>query len=350
MKDGKPCKKAPLRPTKKMKGAISAPQVKTASCRPMLERLGRIISLLEERKNLTRHKIAEVLEVTIKTVQRDMDFLRNNWELPIAYDIERKSYVLEGAVPSLPCLDLSQGELISLLITGRALQELRGTPFEKPVKNAFDKLANSLPGQVSLAEDLRGNISFREFGFDPKHLKAFAPLAEAVRAGKRVELTYLKQEDQFSSFRTVEPAHLVCAQGQWYCLAYDLDRSEIRIFALARMKKVKLLKEASSHLANFSGADYMKNSFGVFHSGQLYEVVALFDECVVNLVRDRIWHPKQEMKHLPNGKLQMTVTVDGLDGIEYWLLSWGEYIEVKQPPELRKRMREHMKAGMKVYG
>ena len=348
MKARPPSKKTAASPTKKKSAA--APAIKTASCRPLLERLSRILSLLDSHKNLTRRKIAEELEVTIKTVQRDMNFLRDNWGVPVGYDSQRMSYVLTGAIPALPCIDLSQGELLSLLITGRALQELQGTPFERPVRNAFDKLANSLPGQVSLAQDMRGTISFREFGFDPHQLKAFAPLAEAVRTGNRVELNYLKGEELFSSYRKVEPAHLVCAQGQWYCLAYDLDRQEVRTFALARIKKVETLKEKSSHIANFSGEDYMKNSFGIFRSGELYEVEAIFDPCVVNLVKDRRWHPQQKTKILADGTLQMTVTVDGLDGIEYWLLSWGEYVEVKHPRELRKRMRAHMNAGMRVYG
>lgn len=74
--------------------------MKTAM-RPTLYRLQAILVRLQRRDRVTANHMAEELEVSARTIARDMDFLINSLHLPISYHFQKKSYVLNGTLPSL---------------------------------------------------------------------------------------------------------------------------------------------------------------------------------------------------------------------------------------------------------
>lgn len=67
----------------------------TGSTRPPLERMGRILSLLKEGREVTCRGVGEELEVCSKTIQRDLDFLRDRLQVPLGYDTKRGTWKLE---------------------------------------------------------------------------------------------------------------------------------------------------------------------------------------------------------------------------------------------------------------
>ena len=106
--------------------------------------------------------LASALAVTPKTVQRDLEFMRDRLDLPLEYDGRRYGYYYSQEVNSFPTLQITEGELFALLVAEKALQQYRGTNFERPLISAFKKMAASLPDPVSLnLADWEQTISFR---------------------------------------------------------------------------------------------------------------------------------------------------------------------------------------------
>jgi len=88
--------------------------------------------------------------------------LRDRLSLPIAYNGERKGYEFTQPVESFPWWSLSEAELISVFVAQKALTQYKGTPFEHPLRSAFDKLVSGLDGKITLSwDDLDSFISFR---------------------------------------------------------------------------------------------------------------------------------------------------------------------------------------------
>ena len=89
--------------------------------------------------------LALELEVCTKSIHRDVEFMRDRLGLPLEYDGQRYGYFYTQEVSSFPTLQITEGELFALLVAEKALQQYRGTNFEKPLVSAFKKMAASLP-------------------------------------------------------------------------------------------------------------------------------------------------------------------------------------------------------------
>src|SRR5690348_2293689 len=95
-------------------------------------------------------EMANDLSVCEKSIYRDIDFMRDRLGIPIEYDDERHGYYYGKDVSAFPAFQVTEGELFALLVAEKALQQYRGTTFEKPLVSAFRKIAESLPETVSL--------------------------------------------------------------------------------------------------------------------------------------------------------------------------------------------------------
>ncbi len=79
-------------------------------------------------------------------------------------------------------VELCEAELISVFVAQKALTQYKGTPFEHPLRSAFDKLVSGLGGEITLSwGDLESFISFRSFEIVPADLKTFQAVSESVR-------------------------------------------------------------------------------------------------------------------------------------------------------------------------
>jgi predicted DNA-binding transcriptional regulator YafY len=313
--------------------------------RPPLDRMQRIFHSLRLGRYPNRTKLATEIEVTTKTIQRDIDFMRDRLNLPIEYNDTKQGYEFTRPVESFPMVELSESELVSVFVAQKALTQYKGTPFEHPLRSAFEKLTSGLEGKVTLSWDtLESFISFRNFEIVPTDLSIFQVVSEAVRQSKVVIFEYKKVNSSKFEPRHVEPYHLACIQDRWYCFAHDTNRREMRTFMLARMRFAKLGADFFRKPEKFSIQEHLKNSFGVFTAKGSHTIRARFDKFAAQFIRERIWHPSQQIQELAGGELELKLSVSSLHEIEPWILSWGGHAKVLGPKELAERIKTAAKS------
>ena len=282
-----------------------------------------------------RTLLSSEIEVTTKTIQRDLDFMRDRLQMPIAYNGDHKGYEFTRQVEQFPMVELSEAELVSVFVAQKALAQYKGTPFEHPLRGAFEKLVSGMEGKITLSwADLESFISFRHFEIVPTDLKTFQTVSDAVRKSAVLAFSYKKLNVATFEKRTVEPYHLACIQNQWYCFARDVDRREIRTFVLARMRDAVGTGQTFIKSEKFSLKDYLKDSLGVFSGKGKHDIRIRFDKFAAQLVRERVWHPSQQIQELTGGEIEFRLTLSTLHEIEPWVLSWGEHARVLGPKEL----------------
>lgn len=310
------------------------------STRPPLDRMQLIFSAIKSGSFPNRERLASDIEVTTKTIQRDIDFMRDRFRLPIAYDAEHRGYHFTGEVTEFPLLELSEAEIVSVFIAQKAIAAYRGTPFEKPLQSAYAKLVSALDGRVSVPwADLGQGVSFRTFQSESGDLSVFETMGIAVRESRVVRFEYRKLGAARYTRRTVEPYHLTCVQGQWYCIAVDREKKDWRSFVLSRIRKAMLEPETFSRDRTFDINRHLKDSLGIFRGSGTHNVRLRFDAWAAQLVRERAWHPAQEIQELANGEIEFSIHLSSLLEIEPWILSWGEHVRVLGPAALCKRIR-----------
>lgn len=99
-----------------------------------------------------------------------------------------------------------------------------------------------------------------------------------------------------------------------------------------------------------SGDEELAASFGSFLDGEPVDVVLRFDPGIKVYLLRRRWHPSQEEKELPDGRLEVQFRVNGLEGIRRWIYRWLPQVEVIEPVKLRKKIREELEMAVEKHG
>jgi len=279
--------------------------------------------------------LARELEVSGKSIHRDLEFMRDRLELPLEYDGRRYGYFYTQAVSSFPILQITEGELFALLVAEKALQQYRGTNFEKPLLSAFRKMAAALPDTISLnLADWEQTISFRTSAEPILKLEIFDALAKAVAQRRQLQLTYRKPGKPQTELRVVDPYHLANVNGEWFLFAFDHLRRDIRTFAPARVQTAQLTGKSFVRPRKFSVQQTLRDSFGVHSGRSVFEVRIRFNAAAADYIREKRWHPSQELRERKDGGVELRLRLSSLGEIERWILGWGGNAVALQPPAL----------------
>jgi len=322
----------------------------TQSSRPPLERMMQIHARLKDRHFPNARKVAEQLEVSPKTIQRDIDFMRYRLGLPIEYDPLRFGFYYSEPVASFPSIEVSEGEITALFVAQKALAQYKGTPFEQPLRTAFRKITDGLTDRVSFSwSDLDNVISFRSAGASPADLELFEDVSKAVLRSVEISFKYRKLRGRDFELRLVRPYHLASIENQWYLFGHDLERGQLRTFALPRMRDVRLTSKRFHRPADFSIGKILRGSFGAHSGKKKYRLKLQFDPFAARLVAERTWHESQRIEQKRDGSIILELALTGLEEIERWILSWGSHVRVLAPAELIEIIRKETNAIKKLY-
>ncbi|MFT4586247.1 MAG: putative DNA-binding transcriptional regulator YafY [Candidatus Binatia bacterium] len=318
------------------KGTSSTPK-----SRPPLERMMRIHQELQSGKFPNATSLAGELEYSAKTIHRDLEFMRDRMDLPIEFDHARNGYHYAEGVGSFPTLQITEGELFALLVAEKALQQYRGTNFEKPLVSAFKKMASSLPDTISFnIADWEQTISFRTSAESILNLEIFDSLAKATAKRRQLELTYRKPGRKQTEPRIVDPYHLANINGEWFLFAYCHLRQDLRTFVPARILSIDSTGKTFTRPKKFSLEKRLRDSFGV-HSGQEeYDVLIRFTDSVADYIREKRWHPSQKNRELKDGGVELRMKLSSLIEVQRWILGWGGNAIPINPPQLVQGVRE----------
>ena len=313
--------------------------------RPPLDRMMQIHAALQQGTHPNCTTLAAQFEVATKTIQRDIEFMRDRLRLPIAYVPDRFGFAYTEAVENFPLLQVTEGDLMSLFLAQKALAQHPDTPFKTSLRATFRKLASLLPENVSVTwSDLDAEFSFRAPGTAHADVETFRVVTQAVQKRRELAFDYRKLGSDDYAPRVVRPYHVACIAQQWYLFAHDLARDAVRTFVLARMRGPALRAAEFRRPASFSVERLLRNSFGVVEGGPTRTVRVRFDAFAARLVRERAWHPSQRITDRPGGAVDVTLELGSLFEVERWILGWGEHAEVLAPAELRRRVAHAARA------
>ena len=125
---------------------MSAKALRTT--RPAFYRIWRIHTLIQADRCPPVPKLARELEVHPRTIERDIEYLRDVLGAPIAFNPRRRVYVYTDPSFELPAVQLKQGELAALMIAARCLADYVQSPLGPVARQALERLSHMMPGQL----------------------------------------------------------------------------------------------------------------------------------------------------------------------------------------------------------
>ena len=322
------------------------------AARPPLERMSKLHALLQEGAYPNCATLARVFEISKKTAQRDLDFMRDRLSLPIAYDARKFGFYYTCPVESLPSLDVSEGELVALFIAQKALHQHHGTAYEAPLRSACAKIAEAMKDRVSVdIHDLANRVFFKGESVSEVAPAVFEAVGTAVRECRELLFSYRKIDSDADENRRVRPYHLGCVSNQWYLFGWDVSRGEMRTFVLARLKKPKLSPTVFIRPQDFSIESFLLHSLGVFSSQSEPQTVRIrFTGWAAQIVRERAWHASQRLSELEKGCVELELRLSSLVEVERWILSFGSHAQALEPEALVSTIRTRVSSLAKMYG
>src|SRR6187397_2769426 len=94
----------------------SSPEPRSPKSRPPLERMMKIHQAIQSGKFPNAASLAQELEVSAKSIHRDLEFMRDRMQLPLEYDAKHNGYFYTQEVSAFPTLHITEGELFALLV------------------------------------------------------------------------------------------------------------------------------------------------------------------------------------------------------------------------------------------
>jgi predicted DNA-binding transcriptional regulator YafY len=262
--------------------------MKTAT-RPQYHRLQRILQMIREGTRAgsppnCRHFIRE-LEVSRRTLMRDLDFLRDDHHAPIAYDDSRKGFRLTDPTFKLAPVELTQREVFSFSIARKLLERFEGTPLEMDMRSVLAKIAESLQGSVSLdVESLTEQFTVLSEDHVRVEPEVWQRAGRAINQRECLRLRY-QRFDGITRDYEVEPYHLVAYHGNWYLLALNTAAGRLETFALSRCRSLAGTGQHFPRTTGFDPKAFFKDAFGISHADQPRKVRLLFAPEVATYTR-----------------------------------------------------------------
>jgi proteasome accessory factor B len=321
-----------------------------AAHRPRMDRMLRIHQAINSGKLPTANTLSKELEVSAKSVQRDLAFMRDRMNLPLEYDLIRNGWRYTEEVTAFPMLQITEGELVALLVAEKALEQYRGTTFEKPLLSALRKMEEGLPKTISVSlPDIEQSISFQTRIEPVLNTAIFDALAKATARRKQLIISYRKPGQSAPEMRTIDPYHLANINSEWYLFAYDHLRKDLRTFVPSRIKSAHQTGVMFKEREGFSLEKRLKNSFGVHSAEGEFDVVVQFSARAADYIREKRWHESQKLRELKNGGVELKLKLSSLMEVERWILSWAGDARVIKPAQLVESIKAAAKMTLRGY-
>jgi predicted DNA-binding transcriptional regulator YafY len=303
-------------------------------------RMLKLLSLLQTHRFWPGGDLADRLEVSQRTLRRDVDRLRE-LGYPVAATRGVSGGYQLGAGGSLPPLLLDDDEAIAVAVGLRGTAGGTVSGVEETSVRALAKLVQVMPPRLRRRVDALRTYSMPAFsgagGGQTVDAAALATIAQGCRDSERLRFAYTPRAGQAAD-RHAEPYRLVWVGRRWYLVAFDLDRSDWRTFRVDRMSAARSTgaRFRQRELPAADAAAYVRERLAAVPTR--YEV--LVDIRATPARVRRLVGQWGTVEPLGADACRLTMHVDSLDWPVFLLGAVGAPFTVESPPELRSRLHE----------
>jgi len=308
------------------------------------ERLLALDQLLRTNKYPNCTSFAGEWEISTKTAQRDMDFLRDRMGAPIEYDALKRGYYYTEPTFMLPAVQMNEGELAALLMGSKILEQFQGTPMADKLTSVFDKLSALLPDNITVRpEELFTRFSFTTPPAMSISSNVWKKVVQGLETRQMLEIRYRNWRGEL--IHRVAPVHLANLQGDWYLFVQFEGFDNFRQIALSRIQSIKLLRKTAEIQGTFNAKKELADTFSRFAGeNKSFRVTVQFHPEIAATVLERQWHPKQEVRQQKDERVEHSFDAKGDIEIKRWVLAFGRYAKVKSPKWLKEQITEEAQA------
>ena len=314
------------------------------------DRLLSVLLLLQVHRRITAHELAKRLEVSERTIHRDMEALSaagvpvvaergtgGGWGLLEAYQTN-----LTG---------LTQAEIQALFLT-RPARLLDDLGLHQASEAAFIKLLAALPSlSRSNAEYVRNRIYIDATRWSSQEdaIPYLPVLQDAIWQERKLHLTYRRSDDTCVE-RLVDPLGLVAKGSVWYLVA--AVEGEMRTYRVSRVQSADVTEETCVRPPNFDLAAYWEQSASDFKANlPRYPATLRVDPAILSYMRTVGRYARVISTEAPDidGWVRVSMLFEEEHNACEYVLSFGSQMEVVEPQALRDKVIQAAEGIVELY-
>lgn len=310
------------------------------------ERLLKLLALLEGRVDWTADELSHRLEVTPRTIRRDIARLRELGYPVAALAGPGGGYRL-GAGGKLPPLLLDDDEALAVAVGLRLTATSAVGGLEDASLLAMAKLEHVLPPRLRsrLADISEATVSTTRAGANIDHA-GFAEVASAIRRKERIRFEYTDNEGRQTD-RHVEPVRLVHTGRRWYLVCFDLERGDWRTFRFDRLAKPRATGIRSKPR---SGPDPVE----LVHRGTAVDAWSIKTSVLLyasaETARRHVAPNVGTVEEIDDRTSRLVIGADEIEWVARYLISLSMSFEVESPPELKDELAKVGRSIVSMFG
>ena len=307
--------------------------------RSRLDRMLQIVTALQSGQNNRVDNLVEMHNLSKRTIFRDLKELRAIG-VPYLYDAKTGAYTMKPEF-FLPPINLNLQEAFSLLLLAHKASSQVQSPFKTSLLRAALKVESNLPSRVKqYCQTTLRNISMgagAQTRMDSLN-KIFGQLMIAILRKHVVRIRYYLPREQESVVIHLDPYHLRYNENQWYVFGNSDLYQDVRAFKFSRIKELNKLDKCFVEDEKFDIHEHLGKAWSMLPEGRLYNVKLRFLPEVAQGVAEVQWHSTQKLTFTDDGSAIVEFRVDGLSEITWWILGYGDKVQVLAPRILREKI------------
>ena len=318
--------------------------------RPLWRRLQTIHHEIKEGRRPNTSSLAARLSVSSKTVQRDIDYLRDELGAPIQFDREENGYRYSRSDYVLPFLPVDGKDLFSIGVAAQVFALFGGTPLARDLKACYERLARLMPPAVRLRPEIVMEKLALRSPFRPVREETWQAVSEAMQRGVALSIEYHRPGGDSEGPRVVRPYAFVLSGRDWMMLAEDQTAGVVKSFYLARIASSSLTDQRYTIPRNFNANAFFRDTFGLFvGGGRPFRLRVRFSRAVADEIRELRWHPDQKIEAAPGGEIILELPARSIAEASRFVLAYGRDAEVLEPPELVEDVKAQTSELARLY-
>ncbi len=305
-------------------------------------RLLEIYTLIAQNKFPSLALLMERFHVSKRTIFRYLELI--NIIDPIEYDKEKEGYKFTAG-DRIKKPALNDEELQAILAAGESVSHL-GSVFKenflKIVMRTFT-LRDIKSGKHPIVVKAPDAI------FSMKIESILKILLACIQDRRAVEIIYKARHSKEQTKRMVDPYVVVLYEGIWILVGYCHLRKTIRSFALDRIIDINERNRYFNTQPDFDLKAYLSTPWGIVDGKEARVTIRFKKEVSDYILRKDKWHTSEKRTVLPDGDVELSFAVAGVDEIKRWIYSWLPHAEVIKPRWFRKQVKKELSAAISSH-
>ncbi len=306
-------------------------------------RLFKIEQAIQNLRYPSVERLMNELEVSRRTILRDIDELKIYYNAPIEYDRINKGYYYSDNTYFVKNMMLTESEVFAVTGILPLMERYNNTPLKKTIEKVYETLSQMLPNQVEVQSSFMNDVEFIADPIPVISEEVFNDVFKATKLHKIMKFDYRSISATAWKPHELYPYKIYNQKGDWYILGYSTKYEKFATFTLARMKNIELGDDFKPD-PNYTKKVHIDPNFGIWNNDTKPQKIELmFDKSINTYILERTWHKNQKCKQNADGTVYLCFESNQIQETLYWVLRFGSAVTILNPPELKELYKAEVK-------